>query len=308
MSKLEANVSLFIITFFAAVQYAFLSGVPDSVSHFAFLCITNLIGFLLVLAIFFNELFRLDVKLVKQSAILSLVLFGFNIFILLGAKNMDTTVTACVLSSYFVFIPPFAYLLFKQKPDMNSIIGIVIVLVGIFFMMNCNIRGLMKLKIFYLIIADVFFAIYILTTSSFTAGSNPSILALGQLYFNFIFALVCWTVEMLWKCQTLTLPSAPAFWGSVIFISFFIRGLYSVIQIYAQRYVSALNTSLVFSTEIIMTMAATPVLSKLFNMQTEKGNFTVFRIIGAIVMVVGILVSDSSVTDAILRNWRADHE
>jgi len=106
----------------------------------------------------------------------------------------------------------------------------------------------------------------------------------------------------------LTLPSAPAFWGSVIFISFFIRGLYSVIQIYAQRYVSALNTSLVFSTEIIMTMAATPVLSKLFNMQTEKGNFTVFRIIGAIVMVVGILVSDSSVTDAILRNWRADHE
>ncbi|MBO7622226.1 MAG: hypothetical protein J6T06_17070, partial [Victivallales bacterium] len=98
MSKLEANVSLFIITFFAAIQYAFLSGVPASVSYFAFLCITNLIGFLIVLAIFFNELFRLDAKLIKQSAILSIELFGFNLFILLGAKNMDTTVTACVLS------------------------------------------------------------------------------------------------------------------------------------------------------------------------------------------------------------------
>ena len=113
MNPLEANVSLFIITFFAAIQYAFLSGVPASVSHFAFICVTNLVGFLIVLAMFFNELFRLDVKLVKQSAILSAELFGFNLFILLGAKNMDATVTACVLSSYFIFVPLFSFLLFN---------------------------------------------------------------------------------------------------------------------------------------------------------------------------------------------------
>ncbi|MBR4369860.1 MAG: EamA family transporter, partial [Victivallales bacterium] len=249
-----------------------------------------------------------DMKLVKQSAVLSAELFGFNLFILLGAKNMDTTVTACVLSSYFVFVPLFAYLFFKQKPDRNSLVGIAIVLVGIFFMMNCNIRGLLKMNIFFLIIADVFFAIYILTTGHFTAGSNPSILALGQLYFNFIFALICWTAEMLWKHQTLTLPRAPAFWGSVIFISFFIRSLYSVVQIYAQRYVSALNTSLIFSTEIIMTMAATPVLTKLFDMHAAEGNITAFRVIGAVVMVIGILTSDSAVTNGLLNKWRADHE
>ena len=46
MNKTEASVSLFTITFFAAVQYAFLAGVPDSVSHFAFLFITGIVGFL----------------------------------------------------------------------------------------------------------------------------------------------------------------------------------------------------------------------------------------------------------------------
>ena len=305
MNKLEANVSLFIITFFAAIQYAFLSGVPESVSHFAFLCITNLIGFLLVLAMFFSELFRLDKKLVKQSALLSAELFGFNFFILLGSKNIDATVTACVLSSYFVFVPIFAYLFFKQKPDKNSLVGIAIVLIGIFFMMNCNVRGLMKINILFLVIADIFFAIYILTAGNFTVGSNPSILALGQLYFNFIFALLCWTVEMTFNHQTLTLPRAPAFWGSVIFISFFIRGLYGVVQIYAQRYVSALNTSLIFATEIIMTMIATPFLTKLFNLRGEEGNITSIRIAGAVIMVIGILASDSSVTDALLKKWRA---
>ena len=308
MSKLEANISLFIITFFAAIQYAFLSGVPDSVSYFAFLCITNLIGFLIVLAMFFNELFRLDANLVRQSALLSAELFGFNLFILFGANGLDTTITACVLSSYFVFVPPLAYLVFKQKPDQYSLVGIAIVLIGIFFMMNCNIRGLLKINILYLLIADIFFAIYILTAGHFTAGSNPSILALGQLYFSFIFALVCWTAEMVLKKQTMSVPRSPAFWGSVIFISFFIRSLYSVVQIYAQRYVTALNTSLIFSTEIIMTMAATPVLNKLFELPAAEGNVTAHRIIGAVIMVIGILASDSSVMDGLFAKRRAAHE
>ena len=58
MSRLEANISLLIITFLGSVQYIFLAGVPESVSHFAFLCITNLVGFLITLAFFFGELFR----------------------------------------------------------------------------------------------------------------------------------------------------------------------------------------------------------------------------------------------------------
>ena len=164
------------------------------------------------------------------------------------------------------------------------------------------------MNILYLLIADIFFAIYILTAGHFTAGSNPSILALGQLYFNFIFALVCWTAEMVLKKQTMSFPQSPAFWGSVIFISFFIRSLYSVVQIYAQRYVTALNTSLIFSTEIIMTMAATPVLNKLFELPAAEGNVTAYRIIGAVIMVVGILASDSSVMDGLFAKRRAVHE
>ena len=67
MNKLEANISLVIITFFAAIQYVFLSGVPDTVSHFSFLCITNLVGFVITLALFFSELFRVDKKQISTG-------------------------------------------------------------------------------------------------------------------------------------------------------------------------------------------------------------------------------------------------
>lgn len=299
MNKLEANISLFIITFFAATQYAFLAGVPDSVSDFAFLCITNLIGLLITLALFFGELFRIDKNHIKHSFTMACLLFGFNLFLLRGASGTDATVSSCVLSSYFIFIPILAFIFFKQKPDKFSIIGSVVVLVGLFFMMNANVGGLLNVNILYLVIGDMFFAAYILFAGRYTESSNPAILAMGQMLFTFLLSFVFWMGESALTATPVTLPQTPDFWGSVIFISFFIRGLYGIVQINAQRYVSPLNTSLIFSTEIIMTMAISPVLTMVFGTAPEQ--ITVFKVIGAIIMVAGILTADSTVVDAIKR-------
>ena len=54
MNKLEANISLLAITFFAAIQYVFLANIPADVSSFAFLAITNLIGFLFAAVFLFH--------------------------------------------------------------------------------------------------------------------------------------------------------------------------------------------------------------------------------------------------------------
>lgn len=299
MNRLSANISLYIITFFAAVQYAFLANVPDSVSNYAFLAVTNLIGFLITFAVFFQELKRLDKKQVIQSFVLSLELFAFNMFLLLGSRGMSATVVACVLSSYFAFIVILSFLIFHKVPDKNKVIAVFIVLAGVFLMMDANLMGLMNLHILYLIAADLFFALYLLTAEQYATTSNPSLLAMGQTMFNFLIAMACWIVESAVLKQPLSLPAEPAFWGSVFFISFFIRGLYGIVQIYAQRYVSPLNVSLIFSTEIIMTMAVSPLLVLLFHVEPET--ITPLRVLGALLMVCGILTADSGVTDAVRR-------
>ena len=304
MNKLEANISLIIITFFAAIQYVFLSGVPDTVSHFSFLCITNLIGFVITLALFFSELFRVDRKQLLQSLVMSLLLFGFNIFLLLGSSGVGATVSACVLSAYFVFIPVLAFVLYRQKPSLNSLIGILIVLLGLFFMLGADVSGLFNLNILYLVIADVFFALYILMADKYTQGSNPALLAMGQMFFNFIFALLFWSGESLILKTPMSIPAEPAFWGSAIFIGFFIRGLYGIVQINAQRYVSPLATSLIFSTEIVMTMLMSPVLSALFGGVPEV--ITPFKVVGAIIMVIGILAADNGIWNAIINGAKQE--
>ncbi len=300
MNRLEANVSLFVITFFAAIQYVFIKNIPSSVSHFAYLTLTNLIGFGLTFIVFFGELFRLDRKQIIQSMMLSVELFGFNLFLLLGSSGVQPTVSACVLSAYFMFVPLLTFILFKQKPVKNVIIAVAVVLLGLLLFMELDVGGLLNISVLYLVAADVVFAAYIITTERLTVRSNPSILAMGQLFFNCIFAGIAWLIQSLVTGNPVQIPHESAFWGSVLFISFFIRGMYGVVQIYAQRYVSAFNTSLIFSTEIIMTMLMSPVMAKLFG--AEKESITVLKVLGCLLIVAGLLVADPSFNERLKRS------
>ena len=299
MNRLTAVISLYFITFFAAVQYAFLSAIPDSVSSFAFLAVTNLIGFLITLCAFFGELKRLDAAQVRQSAVLSLELFGFNIFLLLGSRGADPTLVAGILSSYFAFIVLLSFLIFHRVPEKSKVVAVGIVLLGVFMTVEANPARLLSSSVLYLIAADLFFALYLLTAERYSASSNPSILAMGQTLFTFVLTLGAWIAESLLLGRSMALPPDPAFWSSVFFISFFIRGLYGIVQIYAQRYVSPLSVSLIFSTEIIMTMLASPLLAALFG--TEAEPITPLKLLGALVMVCGILLADSAVVDRLKR-------
>lgn len=302
MNKTEGNLSLFIITFFSAIQYVFLANVPDDVSKFAFLTITNLIGFGIALALFFGELFRINRKQVLQSLILSAELLGFNLFVLLGVSGAGATLSACVLSAYFVFIPLISLIFFKKKPDKFGLIGIVIVLAGLFLIASSDLGVIFNVNILYLVVADIFFAMYIMTVGQFSVKSNPSILAMGQMFFCAVLALVFWFGESRITNTPMSLPTDAKFWGSAIFISFFIRGLYGVVQINAQRYVSPLNTSLIFSSEIIITMLMSPVLFLLFG--TEPEVITPLKVVGAVVMVFGILFADPSFIAAVRRRFQ----
>ena len=278
------------ISIFDAIQYVFLSYVPEDVSHFAFLCMTNLVGFIMTVAFFFSELFRLDAKQVIQSLVLAVELMVFDIFMLLGSSGVDPTMTAAVISSYFLFIVIISVAFLGESVEKSSLVGIVIVFTGLFFILNMDISGLWNRHVLYLVIADIAFATYTITVGFYASSSNPSILSMGHNLFCFIFTLILWAGESFVCKMPFTLPTDRQFWGIVIYIGFFIRGLYTVIQIYAQRYVTPLNTALVLSSGIVITMMVSPVLSALFTMDAEV--ITPYKILGSVIMVIGLLTTE----------------
>lgn len=292
---------LVIITFFTSIQYVFLAGVPENISGLSFMFITSLIGFFILLVVFFNELFRLDKSHIMQSLILAIEIFVFNFFLLLGVNGVDATVVSSILSSYFVFIPIAEYFMYKSLPKTNTIIAIIISLIGVILIIGLNFNNIFNSNVLFLILADISMALYVITTGSFAKNSNPAVISMGQLFFVTIFAFIGWCIEVHFKGLGFKVPKEPLFWGSVIFISFFIRGLYTVIQVYAQRYVSPINTSLIFASEIVMTLFLSASISNYFGFRQEMESITLVKCVGAVLMVLAILICDNNFYELIKR-------
>ena len=205
---------------------------------------------------------------------------------------MDSTTVSSVISAYFVFIPLLEFIIFKTVPKLNTILAIILALIGIPLIVGLNFGNFQNKEMLFLLIADLIIALNIVTIGSFAKGSNPAILAMGQLFFTAIISFACWYLESKVNHSHMTFPKEPIFWGSVIFISFFIRGLYTVVQTYAQRFVSPVNAALIFSSEIIMTLFLSESVYNFIYKEQYNETITTTKIVGVIFMLCGILVSE----------------
>jgi drug/metabolite transporter (DMT)-like permease len=294
-----------VITFFTGIQYIFLTNIETGGSRFAFLTVTNLIGFLIVFAAFFGELFRINRIQIMQSLLLAAEMFLFNICLLLGSSDMNPAVVSFAMTGYLLFIPVI-YIFMKKKVSKTSLIGTVVVLSGLALALEMSPSGFLDSRLLFLLAADVFFALYIVTVESVCIKSNPSILAMGRMFFSFLFALIGWIMETAVTGQYMTLPSDASFWSSVMFISIFVGGFYCVIQIYAQRYVTAMDAAIIFSTETVITLLMAPLLLSFAGESSEP--ITVLNVVGCAVIILGVLIADGSVFEALRKPKKVSHE
>ena len=288
MNRLEANVSLLIITLFSAVHFAFLGGDSESISSFGYLAITNLIGFLIGVAFCYTEFYRIDMRQIKQCLIISLELIIYNVALLAGIAGLGASVVSMVDAVYFIFIVLIIAVVFKQLPDRDQISGIILIIAGTIMMTDIDLFALWNKHVIFVIISDLAFASYIVSIWHYSKNSNPAVLALGQMFFCFIGGLILWTIEANFFGGSFKVPTTRHFWQSVLYTSFFIRALYGFVQVYAQRYVSPLNVVMIFSSELVMTLFLAPFLANRFGVEADEITFV--KVVGSIVLIFGLLM------------------
>lgn len=281
---------LIFITFLGSIQYIFLSAVPESVSSFAFMFITNLVGFVILGISSIKVIKFIKRRTYLKGFLLALELTGFNFFMILGSKNMDSVIISSVVSIYFIFVTPLL-LIFKKSINFFSSIASVIAVLALLLMFGTDTSILLKsTNIIYLLLADVFFALYVVSISIWGENENPTQLTLTQILSSLLVATIGFGVELFAGKATFSLPTDFKFWITVAFIGIFIRAVYGILQMKCQKHTSALTASLIFSTEIIMTMIMNPILSRI--MGTEYAPATIFQVIGAVLLIISILLVD----------------
>ena len=288
-----ALLGLVFITFLAAIQYVFLRNVPDSVSTFSFMCVTNVLGLLILGTVRFKKLISIRGKTVAKGALFALELTGFNFFLLLGARYLDAVVTSSVLSLYFVFITPMLLLL-RKRVNFFSGIATVIAIIALILMFGADTETLFSSRyVIYLLIADVFFAAYVVSISILGEKEDSTQLTLSQMVFASLFSFVGWIIESAVSGAGLSLPTSTSFWLSALFIGVFIRAIYGILQVSCQKYVSALQASLIFSAEIVITLATNPILCRWMNMDYTPA--TSFQVVGAVLLIIATVMVDDQI-------------
>ena len=300
MSKLEANLVLLSVTFFWGIQYIFLGNIPDDISTFAFMALTNGIGFFILAVVFFDELRKLTRKIIKNGLLLAVLLFGANLLITAGSRSLDASTASFFAAANIVFVPVFM-LLFGKKASAHNLVGIVIVLLGLLFATGARLDGI-GYGVLVIAVADVLSAAYIVVLGQVIGSINPILTSLCQMFFGTLFGLAGWLIA---QPETLfSLPSDIQFWSSVLVIAVFVRGFTTVMQVYAQRYVSALNASLLFSFEIVFTLLSSLFLPLMIGSEPET--ITPYKLVGCVLILLGVLTSDGSVLQ--WRKKEAAHE
>ena len=290
-----STLGLIFITFLSAIQYIFLRNVPDTVPIFAFVCVTNLIGFVILGITQFKKLFSLKKKTLLKGMLFALELSGYNFFLLLGSRHMDSVMISSVVSMYFIFVTPML-LLFRKKVNFFSSVATVIAVIALLLMFGADTDGLFSsVNVVYLLISGIFFAAYLVSVSVMGSGEDSVQLTLSQVLFSIVFALVGWFVESRLGSGEFALPTDRRFWISALYIGVFIRAVYGLIQIVSQKHVPAINTSLILASEIVITLILNPVLCRLFD--TPYMPITVFQIIGCVLFIIASLLVDGAFAD-----------
>ncbi len=304
MNKIEARILLVIITFFASVQYAFIGAIGEEYSPFGFSCLSNLIGLFLMCFVFgstiISEFYRYTKKVLLQSLLLAVELTGFNVFMLIGASDEAPTVSAGILSSFFIFIPVVTFFIRFEKPKINIIIASVVAILGVLLVSEFDVTEPWSMSTLALIAADICFALYTVTVGKLSTGVSPTFLAIGQLFWCVLLTGVLWVGEVSFLGGSFEIPDSPAFVIAVCFVGIFLKGIYTLSQINAQRFVTPIETSLIFASEILMTMFVSPFLSLFMGTQPEV--ISLKRVAGALLVIVGILAADDNLYNKLKRN------
>lgn len=288
-----ATLGLLLITVWAALQYVFLQNVPDTVSTFSFMFITNLVGLFVLAAAQAPKLKKINKQVLKKGLLLSVELIGFNFFMIIGSKGIDSVIVSSLISMYFIFVTPILLIL-RKRVSSRSMISSVVAVIALLLLFNADTDSFFTSKnVIFLLIADIFFAAYVVTISVVGEKEDSSVLTISQMMFSCVFSFAGWLIEISIGQGSFAFPNDMMFWITVVFFGIFIRALYGIIQVNCQKHVKPVNASLIFSSEIIITLLCNPLMSKL--MGTDYTPATNYQIIGCVLFVIAVLIVDDNV-------------
>ncbi|MGG1677792.1 DMT family transporter [Neobacillus sp. NRS-1170] len=280
MTQKQANLILATVSMGWGTSYIFMKLCVDTVSPFTIIALRFGIAFIVMMAIFFKKMIRIDVKTLKYSAIVGALLFGIFMALLYGMKNTTASSAGFLTSTTVILVPILQAFITRKRPSNKIILGVLVVSLGL---------GLLTIRndftfadgSLYCLAAALLYALHIVVTNLFTRGVDALQLGIYQLGFTCLYAVIG-----TFMFETPVLPHEAIHWFALLALALISSAYGFVMQTIAQQYTTPESTGFLFSLE--------PIFSAVFAFLFLHENMGMQGYVGALLILAGVFIANST--------------
>lgn len=280
MTQKQANLILASVSMGWGLSYIFMKLCVDTISPFTIVALRFGIAFIVMMAIFYKKLIRVDAKTLKYSAIVGALLCVIFIALLYGVENTTVSSAGFLTSTTVILVPILQTFITRKLPSKNIFLGVMIVSVGLALLTIGNGFTIEFASLFCLVSAFLY-AIHIIVTNHFAREVDTLQLGIYQLGFACLFAIIGAFIF-----ETPVLPQGAIHWFAILGLAFICSAYGFVMQPIAQKYTTPESTGFLFSLE--------PIFSAVFAFIILHENMGLRGYLGALLILAGVFIANST--------------
>ena len=288
MTKKEFRIVLLSITLCWSSAYLFIKEIPEEFSAYAYTALTSGVA-ALILSVGFHKLFRLmDRAALLRGGILGALITGNILFEKLGLDILPAS-TVSALAALNIVIVPLILIFRKQFPSINNLVGIAIILVGLFLSGKFSAEGGGLLGVVWTLVSCAMMSMYTVLAADYTRKSDPLLLTVLQLWVTAAVGMALWLFtdpgsfgRIIWSAETLSY---------IMIIAFFSKAYAYVMLMYTEKYADAISVTVIAATEPIVTLGIAVLIPSTLS---SAEIFTFRSLLGALIIAAGAVVAGTN--------------
>ncbi|MBI5463686.1 MAG: DMT family transporter [Ignavibacteriales bacterium] len=279
-ARTRAELVLLSITFIWGSTFVITKSLLQDISPAVYVAVRFWLATVLMFALVPRKIFSLNTRSAQQGAVLGLLLFLGFMLQTFGLKYTTASKSAFVTGMLVVFTPVCQLLIERRAPKPGNVLGIGLVLVGLFFLTRPT-GSEFNRGDFMTLGCALLFGLYIVYLDMFGRESDPAQLS----WMQFLACAILGTASIPFvEHATLVLTSFST--GALVYLTIFATVIALFAQARFQKDTTPTRSAIIFSLE--------PVIAAGFGYFVVRETLGWIGVAGAAVIILGVLVSELS--------------
>lgn len=277
MSKNYDKLGMFIVALLFGFSYSFQSLGARYIGPFAFNVGKYVVALVTLIPFALHKTNTNRKKEILFGLVIAAILTAFSFLQQIVAANEEPGKVGFITTMYIVEVPLINFLFFKKKVNLQTVLGIIMALGGLFFL--CDLRNLsFRLSDLITFASSLLLALEIIVLDRYCGECDTFKLN----FYNFAFSLLFCIIGFALSNETFSIAAYKPALPSLLYVGFGCSTVACSIQFYCQKTLDGVTTSLILALQSVFSAFAGYII---FDEKLSR-----IELIGCALMFIGVVL------------------